>query len=106
LNAWNIIQKSIKKVSGKPYCVSCTYKISSDRPISSSTKISYVDYHKKTEKFHQVFNISKQNTVDRLVQIVYKPQHNDNVLAVVHKDPKNPGRKLATQKIELDELRA
>lgn len=93
--------KTIKKVmrratqGGTPYFVSCKYTLKEDKTVAAKTEVRYLDYRKEADrKLVQITPL--EGTPDGLVEFVYKPK--SETLTVVYRDPKNPSKRLATQK--------
>jgi hypothetical protein len=98
--AMRVIKKTIKRANGTPYFISCRYKIKDNKPVAASTEVRYLDYRKKSDS-RSVELEQFDGKVDRIVDFVYKPNL-PKTLAVVHRDPINLMRRLASKKISLD----
>lgn len=98
--AMRVIKKTIKRANGTPYFISCRYKIKNNKPVAASTEVRYLDYRKKSDSRSVEFE-QFDGKIDRVVEFVYKP-NSPKTLAVVHRDPVNLMRRLASKKISLD----
>jgi hypothetical protein len=97
--AVRVIQRTMKRANGKPYFVTCQYKIKDNKPVAASTEVHYLDYRKKSDARSVEFT-RIDGKLDRVVEFVYKP--NNKTLAVVERDPINNARRLTTRRVSLD----
>ena len=101
-HAMNTIKNELIKKTGSPFRVSCTYRLAQSRPVSAITKIYYIDYHKDADAFERSF-VTRNNKVDRVVEVVYKPSEK-NYISLVEKDINKKNRRLNAKRVKISQV--
>lgn len=101
-HAMNTIKNELSKKTGSPFRVSCTYRLAQSRPVSATTKIYYIDYHKDADAFERSF-VTRNNKIDRIVEVVYKPSEK-NYISLVEKDINKKNRRLNAKRVKISQV--